>query len=135
MADSVVARSRMAELERRLGITPIEELLAERDRLVEEVAELYAEHGPFGTWEHRRKIELARIAQLVRAQRLRDGVKSTAAEIDDAAREHPDYHDLVVAATTARARLYKLESRIENVDQTIQRANAMARYAAAEARL
>ena len=130
-----VASKPMAEVERRLGVTPIEELLAERSGLVEQVADLRAEHGSFGTFEARRKAELARIAQAIRARYHRDGVKATEGAVDDAAHASPEYYDLVVAATQARANLYRLEARIDAIDQTIQRANAIARYLTSEARL
>jgi len=42
MPDHVVARSRMAEIEDRIGVAPVEELLAERQELVEQVAQLRA---------------------------------------------------------------------------------------------
>ena len=127
-----VSRSPMADLEAKIGLQPLDELLAARDDLVESVADLRAAHGPFGLFEHKRKIELARIAGLVRARAVRDGIKMTAAEVDDAAHCHPDYLDLVTSATVDRANLYRLESKIADIDATIQRANVVTRWAASE---
>lgn len=134
-SDKWVARSPMADVERRLGLTPVEELLAERDTLVEQSATLHAQHGAWGTWDHERKSKLAVIAALLRAQALRDGVKVTEASLTEAAHASGDYMAFVTTATNDRAELYRLESRIHAIDQIIQRANMLGRYLASEARL
>lgn len=134
--DPVTVRAPMREVEARLGIDPIDRLLAERSRLVDQVAVLRARYGGWGTFDHLRKIELARIAGLVRAQAVRDKMpKMTAAEIDDAAHSHPDYRDFITVATTERAEWAKVEAKIEGIDATIQRANAVVRFMTSEARL
>ena len=133
MTDHIVAR--MADLEARLGIEPIDKLLAERDGLVEQSATLYARHGAWGTWEHERKSKLAVIAALLRAQALRDNVKVTEASLVEAAHASSEYMVFVTEATVDRAELYRLESEIQNIDATIQRANMIGRYLASEARL
>jgi hypothetical protein len=125
----------MSEIERRLGVTPIAELLADRDVLVEQVADLRAEHGSFGTWDARRKAELSRIAQSLRANLHQQGKKLTVAEVDSMAHASPEYYDLVIEATRARAQLARLDSRIFNIEATIQRGNIVARHMTAEARL
>ena len=135
MVDKVIARSPMAELEAKLGIEPIDKLLAERDELVEQSATLHARYGAFGTWGDERKSKLAVIAALLRAQALRDGVKVTEASLEEAAHASGEYMAAVTVATVDRAELYRLESKISNIDATIQRANMIGRYAAAEARL
>lgn len=139
MPDSLTVRAPMRHVETRLGVEPIEELLARRDGLVERVAALRSRYGSFGTFDHLRKIELARIAGMIRAQAVRDKIggtgKMTAAEIDDAAHSHPDYMDFITMSTTERAEWAKVESLIENIDATIQRANAVIRFQTSEARL
>jgi hypothetical protein len=132
---SVYDTSPMAEAEARLGIQPIDELLDQRRHLVDKVADLRAQYGSFGTFDHLRKIELARIAGLIRAQAVRDHMKMTAAEVDDATHDHPDYRDLITRATRERAQWVRLEAEIEAIDATINRGQAVARFAAAEARL
>lgn len=128
--------SPMAEAEARLGIQPIDELLDQRHHLVDKVADLRAQYGPFGTFDHIRKIELARLKGLVRAQAVRDGIKKlTNDEVDDTAHDHPDYRDLITRATRDRAAWVRLEAEIEAIDATINRGQAVARFAAAEARL
>lgn len=127
------AVSPMAEIESRLGIQPIEELLDQRYHLVEQVADLHARYGGFGTFDHLRKIELARIAALIRAQALRDGLKKLSNdEVDDRAHAHPDYVDFITAATMERARWYKLQTQISGIEMTINRGQAVARFATAE---
>ena len=133
MADHIVAR--MADLEARMGLRPVEELLAERDTLVEQSATLHARHGAWGTFDAERKAKLSVIAALLRAQALRDGVKVTEASLTEAAHASDEYMMFVTQATSERASLYLLESKISNIDATITRANVVARFLAAEARL
>lgn len=125
----------MADMEMKLSIQPLEELLAERDHLIRKVCDLRARYGPFGTFDHLRKIELSRIAGLVRIQAVRDGVKMTENAIQDAAHAHPDYVEFVTLATHQRAEWTKLEALIEGIDMTINRGQVVARFATAEARL
>lgn len=135
MADEILARSPMADIEARMGIVPVEELLAERRRLVEQVAELRARHGSFGTFDAERKSKLATIKMMLRARAARDQIKKTEMALEDEAHAHPDYVEFVAAATMERARLTKVEALIDSIDATIQRANAVARYLTAEAHL
>ena len=130
-----VSRSPMADLEAKIGLQPLDELLAARDDLVEQVATLRARHGSFGTWEHERKIELARIATAIRARALRDKIKLSNEAVSDAAHATVEYFELVTMATTERAELYRLESKITDIDATVMRANVVARFAANEMRL
>ena len=125
----------MRNHEERLGIVPIDDLLAERSTLIELVADLRARYGSFGTFEHIRKMELARLGGLVRAQAVRDKVKLTAAEVDDAEHDHPDYRDLITTATRERAAWCKLEAEIDALEHRIYRANVIARFATSEARM
>src|SRR5205809_7891764 len=104
--DAVTARTPFGEIEERLGIVPpLESLLAERADLVKRVCDLRARHGPGGTWPDLRKIELARIAQIIRAGAVRDQVKMTEAAIDDSTHADPRYIEAVTKATTERAEL------------------------------
>jgi hypothetical protein len=136
MPDKIVLRSRMGDIEDKLGIDRLDLLMAERAQLVEQVANLRARHGAYGLFEHERKIELSRIAGLLRAQTVRDKTpKMTVAEMEDACHGHPDYYELVTKATVDRANLYRLESRITDINDLIQRGNVLARFAASEARL
>lgn len=125
-----------AEVETRMGLQPIEELLAEREVLVKKVADLRARHGSFGTYGDLRKIKLATIAQLVRAKAVKDGEgKLTAAEVDDRAHCHPAYVDFVIQSTKERAEWAVLENQIQGIDETIMRGQAVARFVSNETRL
>ena len=135
-ADNVVARSPMAEVEERLGIRPIEELLHSRQVLIEELSPLRARYGPFGTWDHERKILLATLAMRARAISVRENMpKVTEASLSDMAHASPEYYDLVTTATLERSHLTLLETMVENIEHEIQRSNAIVRYLSAEARL
>jgi len=116
----------------KLGIQPIEELLAQRQHIVNKVADLRARFGPFGTFDHLRKIELARLKALIRIQATRDKIKMTGDQVDDEAHAHPDYLEFISAATIKRAEWVRLESQIEEIDMTIQRGQAVARYTSSE---
>lgn len=135
MADRLVARSPFGEIESRIGLMPIEELLAERDDLVRQVAPLRAKHGPFGTYGDLRKIELAKVAAMLRAGAVAETRKITEAAIEEASHAAPPYVQFVVESTEEKARYFELENRIQGIEDTIQRANAVARYLSAEAML
>lgn len=134
MADHIVV-STLGEMEQKMGLPPIEVLLADRDELVKQVAPLRAKHGPFGTYNDLRKIELATIAAALRARALADERKMTEAAIDEAAHSDGRYIEFVTTATSEKAEWAILENRIEGINDTILRANAIARYLAAEAHL
>ena|SRR6266550_4063577 len=127
--------SRLAEIESRMGIPTLDSLLAERDELVSSAAPLRARHGPGGTYPDLRKIELAKIAQIIRASAIRDGVKMTEAAIEEAAHADPRYIEYVTEATKQKAQLAIAENRIQGVNETVYRGNAVARFLASEAQL
>lgn len=135
MRDRSAAYDPMAATERRLGLEPVEELLAKRSALTQRIADLRARFSSFGTFDHLRKIELARIAGLIRAQAVRDKIKKAAGEIDDEAHAHSDYRDFITEATVQRAEWVKLEHEIEKIDWIIRRGQTIASFLAAEARL
>lgn len=125
----------MGEIEARMGIIPLEELLAERDELVQQVARLRARHGPGGTWPDERKVELSKIAAMIRAQAVLEGKKMTEAWLDECSHSHDQYAAFIAAGTTEKADWVIAEARIEGIDFTIQRGQAIARYLSAEVHL
>lgn len=122
------------EIELRAGVEPASMLLAERQVLIDKVAHLRAEFGPFGTWDHRRKSELSRIKSLIRLQAMQDKRKMNNDQVDEEAHEHPDYVTFVANATRDRAEYFKLEAKIEAVDYRLNRGQALLRYVASEPR-
>lgn len=130
-----VPRSPFGEIEARMGIPSIESLLAERDDLVKQVAPLRAKHGPFGTYDALRKVELSTIASVLRAQAVADGRKMTEAGIDEAAHADDRYIAFITLATQEKAEWAILENTITGITDAIQRGNVIARYLAAEAHL
>ncbi len=120
------------EVEFRAGVEPLELLLTRRRDLVKRVAVLRAVHGPFGTWDAQRKIELSRIKTLVRAQATMAKAKMNNDQVDEEAHAHPDYTAFITTAIKERAEFYRLESEIEDVDYRINRGQALLRYAASE---
>lgn len=128
-------RTPQMEIQDRMGIDPLEELLAERDDLVKQVAPLRARHGSFGTFDALRKVELATIAASLRAQAVLDGRKVTEAGLDEAAHADSRYIQFVTTATLEKAEWAMLENRIQGVNDTINRGNVVGRFLAQEAGL
>jgi len=133
--DTFPVVSTLGEMEQRMGLPPIEVLLADRDELVKQVAPLRAKHGAFGTFEALRKIEVATIAAMKRAEAVAAEKKITEAAVEEAAHADWRYIKFVTEATTEKAEWVVIENRIQSVNDTILRANAVARYLAAEAHL
>lgn len=133
--DVVTAHDVRREVEQRMGIEPLDQLLAERAELVQKVADLRARHGPFGTWGDLRKTELATIAQSLRARAVRDNVKMTEAATTDAAHADPRYVEFVTEATRERSALTVAEDRIQAINDRIMRDQALARFMTAEVHL
>lgn len=125
----------LRELESRIGIDHLDELQARRHELVRDVAGFRAKYGPFGSADNLRKIELSRIAAIIRAAAVRDGVKLTEAAIQEAAHADARYVEHVTRATNERAEHAILEDQIQAIDERIMRGQALARFAASEAML
>lgn len=122
------------EIELRVGIEPIDQLLGMRRSVVDAIANLRAVYGPFGTWEHQRKGELSRIKSLIRLQAMKDSRKLNNDQVDEEAHEHPDYAAFVIRATRERADYFRLEAKVEDIDYRINRGQALIRYVSSEAR-
>jgi 5-formaminoimidazole-4-carboxamide-1-beta-D-ribofuranosyl 5'-monophosphate synthetase len=123
------------EIQVRMGLPPIEGLLAERDELVSKVARLRARHGSFGLFDAERKIELAKAAAIIRAKGTLGEKKLTEAAIEEGAYMHPSYVDFVTAALSEKADWIVLENRIQSIEDTIMRGNVVGRFLASEAML
>lgn len=124
--------STLGEIESRVGIPSIESLLAERDTLVKEVAPLRAKHGPFGTYDALRKVQLATIGAAIRAQAVLDERKITEAAIDEASHSDPAYVDWITQATREKTEWVLVENTIQGIGELIRRGDAIARYLTAE---
>jgi len=133
--DAVIARDLRSEVEHRIGIEPIDQLLHDRSELVKQVSSLRARYGSFGTWDAIRKTELAKVAQLVRAEKARDGGKVTEALIEESAHADGRYVDQIIRATEERAEWAKLEDQIQAINDKISRDQALCRFVAAEVSL
>lgn len=127
--------STMGEIEQRMGLPPVEGLLAERDELVAQVAPLRARHGPGGVWDDLRRVHRATIAMKHRAQAIAAGTKVTEAYLEDAAQADLDYLAFIEIGVLEKITHTELENRIQGIEATIQRANVIGRYLAAEAHL
>jgi hypothetical protein len=121
----------MSDFEDRIGIEPIDVLLAKREHLVKLAAGLYAVWGPFGTGEARRKSALALAAMQVRESAES---KMTEKAIEDASRNHPTYLSFLDAMEDGRARWLMAENDIQAVGDTIFRGQSLVRAYASEPR-
>lgn len=124
----------MLDIESRVGIEPLDELLARRAELVAEAASLYAVYGPFGTIEHRRKVALALAELQVRADFATLGEKVTEGRVDATARTHPTYLKFLEEMEAGRAQWLVTETNIQDITDRINRGNQLTRYAATEPR-
>lgn len=133
MADHIVTPT--ADVESRMGIQPLEELLAERDALVKKVAVLRAKHAAFGTYDALRKIQLSLAAQAIRENLVATNGKMTEAAISDAAHSDETYVAFVLEATKEKAEWTQTENLIQGIQDTIMRGQAVARFVAGELHL
>jgi hypothetical protein len=129
MTDNVVARSRMGDLEDKVGIDRLDVLQAERRKLVCRVADLRARYGSFGTFEHLRGICLATVKMKARASAVSNGIKVTEDGLKDIAHASSEYVDFITQATLDRSELTTAEIGITEIEETIRRGNSLA-YAA-----
>lgn len=121
------------EVEDTAGVERLDELLAERTAIVRELARLRPLYGPLGMWGHRRKIELARITALLRAQATAAGEKPwSEARLDTEAHAHPDYLAMVAHGTTEAARWVECEETLEAINMKVNRGQALLRFASSE---
>lgn len=120
------------EIEARCGLIPLEELLSERDELVSQVARLRAVHGPFGTYDALRKIELAKVAAMIRAQSVLEGKRVTESYLEESSHCHDAYVAWVTTMTTEKADYIILENRIAGINDTIMRGNVVGRFVSQE---
>lgn len=133
MADHIVTPT--SDIETRMGVQPLDELLAERDVLVKKAAVLRAKHAPFGTYDALRKIQLALSAQAIRETLHTSGGKMTETAISDAAHADETYMAFVLEATKEKAEWTQLENLIQGIQDTIMRGQAVARFVAGELHL
>jgi uncharacterized protein (DUF1778 family) len=124
--------SPMTDVEQRMQLVPLEELLAERDEIVSQLAHLRALYGSGGTYDSLRRIELSKAQAVVRAQAALEGKKTTESAIEEAAHVSNGYVDFVIQATAERADWILLEARLEGIDFTINRGQAVAKFVAQE---
>lgn len=130
----VIPVTALGEIESRIGIPPIESLLAERDALVKQVAPLRARHGFGGVWDDLRRLLRATIAMKIRAQAAATipPTKVTEAFLEDAAQDDADYLAFIEAGVLEKVQHTELENRITGINDLIRRGDAVARYAAQE---
>src|SRR5881396_3723459 len=118
----------MGDAEMRMQIVPLEELLAERDEIVSQLARLRALYGNGGTFDALRKIELSKAAAVVRAHAMLEGKKVTEAYLDEMAHCADGYAQYITEATSQRADWIRLEERLAGIDFTINRGQAVAKF-------
>ena len=122
------------DIENRVGIVELDELLARRQDLTQQAASLYAVYGPFGTCEHRRKVVLATAELQVRSDLATAQEKATEGKVDAMARTHSMYLDFLDAMEAGRAEWLVAETKLQSIADHIQRGNSLVRYAASEPR-
>lgn len=114
-------------VEAAVGVKGGGELVDERTHLVRKAATLRARHGSFGTWDHERKVLLAKLRATIRAGATVGGAKMTEAAIDDAAHAHPDYVQFITDGIIDKAKWIEAEAVIEGIDFQFYRDQAVMR--------
>jgi len=125
----------MSDLESRMGLRPLEDLQSDRTKLVKQAAPLRARYGRGGTAEKLEKIELARIAQAIRAKAVRDREKLTIPEVHDRTYSDERYIELVTTMTNDRSLLEELNDKITCLDEQIMWRHTEAKLIRDEMRL
>jgi len=120
------------DIETRMGIEPIAELLAQRDALIAKVSRLRARHGPFGTWDAERKVCLSIAAAVIRAKAAAEPRKITEAQIEQESYGAESYVTFLTESLSEKARCIELENKIQNIADLINRGQCIGRYLAAE---
>jgi hypothetical protein len=124
----------MRDIEARIGIEPLDELLDLRGKLVAQAASLYALYGPFGTAEHRRKVSLAMAELQVRRDLTDSGEKATEGKVEAMSRTHLTYLTFLDTLEAGRAEWLMTENAIQSITDRITRGNTLSRYVASEPR-
>lgn len=122
----------MGDIEQRMGLPPLEGLLAERDSLVAKVAPLRARHGPGGLFDDLRSVQRATVAMKLRAQAAASGTKVTEAYLEDASKADADYVAFLTAGVLEKIQHTELENAITGINDQVRRGDAVARYLSQE---
>lgn len=122
------------DIESNAGVESVDELLAKRFTIVEELAPLWAEYGPGGLGESRLSAERARLVEYLRSMAAKDERKVTESGLETASRAHKDYLDKMAEITTERAKFFKLQEQMRAIDFKINRGQSLLRAYASEVR-
>ena len=123
-------------LEERADVEPLEALHHERRSLLPKHSKLWALYGPGGTADDRRKAYLAVIALELRQGPPVAGAKGwTDGLLDTAARADTRYREFLDKATSGRAKLKVLETRLSEIEDRIESREVELRAYTAEMRM
>lgn len=117
------------ELEARHGLESLEELQAERASLMDRYNALRAMHGPFGKWEHRRKMLLESLKlryfnpEPTDPERPEKGTKDL---IDAWAHSHPIYLAFVHNGEKAHIEYLNLDHQVSSIEERIKNREVLA---------
>jgi hypothetical protein len=123
-----------AEIEARVGVAPIETLIAELEETEGEWSRLWAMHGPGGTWDdHRRALRAVLSEEKRDAHQAATGKRLSNEEAEDRAMADPRYRACVSDGESSRTRFAVLESRRASIMERIRRDNKITDFRAREA--
>lgn len=107
-------------LESRAEAESLDELHCQRRALLNQLAPLKALHGPFGTWDAKRKqlVELLKVKHRVRL--MAEGVKTTEAMIDAEAHADEQYAAFIDASTRDKAEFLVLDNEYQELNERIR---------------
>jgi hypothetical protein len=125
----------LSALESRAEIDSLEDLHARRRHLLVQLAPLKALHGPFGTWDAKRKqiLEALKIRHRVELQAKQE--KTTEGLIDALAHADPQYERFLDESTAAKAEYLTLDNELTEIAERIEGRNAALYAYSSEVRL
>jgi len=118
------------DVERSMGVDPIDGLLAQLEATREAWATGAALYGPGGTFDNLRKVKLSIVECSIRDEKAEKGEKVTEASIEQQAHADLAYTAWLDNHTVARANWLRLDAEREDVRMRINRGQAVLRSAA-----
>lgn len=125
----------LTALESRAEVDSLEDLHARRRHLLVQLAPLKALHGPFGTWDAKRKQLLEGLKVRHRMQLAAENTKATEGLIDALAHADPQYERFLDESTAAKAEYLTLDNELTEIAERIEGRNAALYAYSAEIKL
>lgn len=125
----------LSALESRADVDSLEDLHQRRRTLLVQLAPLKALHGPFGTWDAKRKQLLEALKVRHRMELAQRQEKATEGLIDALAHADEQYARFLEDSTEAKAKYLTLDNELTEIGERIEARNAAIYAYSSEIRL